>query len=39
LLYDPDCKGAASYLELAQEVINHDQKRVGSRAERPAADC
>jgi hypothetical protein len=23
---------------LAQEVINHDQKGVGSRAERPAAD-
>jgi chromosome partitioning protein len=39
LLYDPDCKGATSYLELAQEVINHDQKGVGSRAERPAADC
>lgn len=38
LLYDPDCKGAASYLELAQEVINHDQKGVGSRSERPAAD-
>lgn len=27
-LYDPDCRGAASYLELAQEVINHDQKGV-----------
>jgi chromosome partitioning protein len=39
LLYDPDCKGAASYLELAQEVINHDQKGVGSRAERPTPDC
>jgi len=38
-LYDPDCKGAASYLELAQEVINHDQKGVGSRAERPAPNC
>jgi chromosome partitioning protein len=25
-LYDPDCKGATSYLELAQEVIAHDQK-------------
>jgi chromosome partitioning protein len=25
-LYDPDCRGAASYLELAQEVISHDQK-------------
>ncbi len=30
-LYDPDCKGATSYLELAQEVINHDQKGVGTR--------
>jgi chromosome partitioning protein len=38
-LYDPDCRGAASYLDLAQEVINHDQKGVGSGAERPAADC
>jgi len=38
-LYDPECKGAASYLELAQEVINHDQKGLGSRAERPASDC
>jgi len=27
-LYDPDCKGAASYLELAQEVITHDQKGI-----------
>ncbi len=31
-LYDPDCKGATSYLELAKEVINHDQKGVGARA-------
>jgi len=37
-LYDPDCKGAASYLELAQEVIDHDQKGPGSRAERPTPD-
>ena len=37
-LYDPDRKGAASYLELAQEVIDHDQKGLGSRAERPASD-
>ena len=37
-LYDPDCKGAASYLELAQEVINHDEKGAGSRAERPPSD-
>jgi len=32
LLYDPDCRGAASYLELAQEVINHDQKGVRAGA-------
>jgi chromosome partitioning protein len=38
-LYDPNCRGAGSYLELAQEVINHDQKGPGSRAERPAPDC
>ena len=30
-LYDPDCKGATSYLELAKEVISHDQKGVGAR--------
>lgn len=30
-LYDPDCKGASSYLELAKEVIEHDQKGVGAR--------
>jgi chromosome partitioning protein len=28
LLYDPECRGAASYRELAQEVISHDQKGV-----------
>ena len=39
LLYDPECKGAVSYLELAQEVINHEQKGVGSRAERSATHC
>jgi chromosome partitioning protein len=32
LLYDPQCRGAASYLELAQEVISHVQKGVGTRA-------
>jgi chromosome partitioning protein len=31
-LYDPQCKGAESYLELAKEVINHDQKGPGARA-------
>ena len=28
-LYDPGCKGAARYLELAKEVISHDEKGVG----------
>jgi len=37
-VYDPDCKGASSYLELAKEVISHDEKGVGSRAERPSSD-
>jgi len=31
-LYDPECRGASSYLELAQEVISHDQKGVRARA-------
>jgi chromosome partitioning protein len=30
-LYDPQCRGAVSYLELAKEVIDHDQKGVGAR--------
>ncbi len=30
-LYDPQCKGAESYLQLAKEVINHDQKGAGTR--------
>ncbi len=30
-LYDPQCRGAESYLELAKEVINHDQKGAGTR--------
>ncbi len=30
-LYDADCRGAESYLELAKEVISHDQKGVGAR--------
>jgi len=37
-VYDPDCKGASSYLELAKEVISHDEKGVGSRAERSPSD-
>lgn len=28
--YDPECKGATSYLDLAKEVIEHDQKGVGA---------
>lgn len=37
ILYDPECRGASSYIELAQEVISHDQKGAGTRAERAAA--
>jgi len=29
-LYDPACRGAESYLELAKEVISHDEKGVGA---------
>ena len=32
VLYDPECRGSESYLELAKEVIDHDQKGVGTRA-------
>ena len=31
-LYDPQCRGAESYIQLAQEIMNHDQKSVGARA-------
>ena len=31
-LYDPQCKGAESYTELAQEIIHHDQKGFGAGA-------
>ncbi len=31
-LYDPHCRGAASYLELAKEVMNHDAKGAGAGA-------
>ncbi len=31
-LYDPECRGAESYRQLAKEVIRHDQKSVGARA-------
>ena len=30
-LYDPHCRGAESYLELAKEVIRHDQEGSGAR--------
>lgn len=32
MLYDPQCRGATSYVELAKEVIGHGQKGVGARA-------
>ncbi len=31
-LYDPQCRGAKSYLQLAKEVIKHDQEGVRARA-------
>lgn len=31
-LYDPECRGAQSYVELAKEVISHVQKSAGARA-------
>ena len=32
ILYDPQCRGAESYVELAKEVIEHAQKGVGTGA-------
>ncbi len=32
ITYDPGSRGAQSYLELATEVISHDQKGVGARS-------
>ena len=32
ILYDPECRGAEGYLQLAKEVISHDQKGAGTRA-------
>jgi chromosome partitioning protein len=32
-LYDPACRGAESYFQLAKEIIDHDQKGSGSRAQ------
>lgn len=37
ILYDPQCRGATSYVELAKEIMNHDQKGVGAGLERPVA--
>jgi chromosome partitioning protein len=31
-LYDPQCRGAESYMQLAEEIMNHDQKSVGAGA-------
>jgi len=31
-LYDPQCRGAESYLQLAKEIMTHDQKGVGAGA-------
>jgi chromosome partitioning protein len=31
-LYDPQCRGAESYLQLAKEIMIHDQKGVGAGA-------
>lgn len=31
IVYDPECRGSESYLQLAREVISHDQKGVGPR--------
>ena len=35
LHYDPRSRGAESYLQLAREVLNNDQKTVGPGSERP----
>jgi chromosome partitioning protein len=37
LLYDIKSKGAEAYLDLAKEVMAHEKKGAGQRAERPAA--
>ncbi len=31
ILYDPECRGSESYLQLAKEVMSHDQKGIGAR--------
>lgn len=35
IFYDPRSRGAESYLQLAEEVLSHDQEPVRERAERP----
>lgn len=34
-LYDPTCRGAESYSDLAREVISHDSKGLGEGTQRP----
>ena len=34
-LYDPTCRGAISYSQLAEEVISHDTQGVGQGSQRP----
>jgi chromosome partitioning protein len=34
-LYDPECRGAESYTQLAEEVISHDSQGTGAGPERP----
>jgi chromosome partitioning protein len=34
--YEPDCRGAESYLQLAKEIVDHDQKGAWARAGRAA---
>jgi chromosome partitioning protein len=36
--YDPRSRGAEAYLQLAQEVLTHDQETVGQRTGRPDLD-
>jgi chromosome partitioning protein len=36
--YDPRSRGAESYLQLAQEVLAHEQETVGEGTERAALD-
>ena len=33
-VYDPSCRGAESYAQLAEEVISHDSQGIGERAQR-----